>query len=83
MSQPADDFEDVGWFKVTYIAKALSVTQQTVRIWLNTGKMVGIKLPPRNPNASGDWRVSKDELQKFIDQAYGRAAREQSEDVLD
>lgn len=83
MSQYTDDFDDVGWFKVSYVAKALSVTQQTVRTWLNTGQMEGIKLPARNPNAPGDWRISKEELQKFIDQAYGRAAREPQEDVLD
>jgi excisionase family DNA binding protein len=75
MSQAADDFEDVGWFKVAYVAKALSVTTQTVRAWLNNGQMEGIKLPAPK-GGEGEWRVSKDELQKFIDKAYGRAARE-------
>jgi excisionase family DNA binding protein len=44
------------FFTVVEVARRLSVRVETLRSWLTTGKLRGVKLP------GGDWRVRPEDL---------------------
>ena len=48
------------WHMVAEVAELLSVTVNTVRAWLRTGKLRGVKLP------GGDWRVRQEDLDAML-----------------
>jgi putative resolvase len=50
---------------VEYIAEVFEVRPYTVREWLNTGKMNGVKLP------TGTWRVPNSEIVRFANERHG------------
>ena len=45
---------------VADVAKTLKVLPVTVRVWLQQGKLRGIKLP------GGDWRIRREELDTLL-----------------
>lgn len=45
-------------------AKALSMSVLTVKKWLRSGKLKGVKIGSR-----GDWRVKETDLEEFIKQS--------------
>lgn len=47
-------------FSLTEVAKLVDVSYWTVRRWVVSGKLKGIKLP-------GKWRIEEVELNKFLD----------------
>ena len=53
------------YLKVDTVASIFDVTQYTVRDWLKTGKLKGVKSP------GGQWRVTRDEVERFAKETYG------------
>ncbi len=47
-------------FTVEDISMGLGVEPPTIRNWLRTGKLKGIKLP------GGDWRIREEDLQAIL-----------------
>lgn len=52
---------DERWFTVAYIAELLDVHEQTVRRWLNDGRLRG-----RNFGGKTGWRVKESDLEAFL-----------------
>ena len=50
------------WLKVTDVAKELSVHPETIKRWIRAGRLVAVKM-----NANGNWRISDEELRRFIE----------------
>lgn len=59
------------YLKVERVAQMFDVSQYTVRDWLKTGKLNGIKSP------GGQWRVTKEEVERFANQQFGEEANAQ------
>jgi excisionase family DNA binding protein len=49
------------------VSTELKVDEETVRRWLFTGKLKGIKLSPRA------WRVHREDLNQFVNQTERKA----------
>lgn len=61
---------DERWFAVAQIAALLAVHEQTVRRWLNDGRLKG-----RNFGGKTGWRVRETDLEAFLnEQPQGKAA---------
>ncbi len=52
------------------VAEALNVSAMTVRSWLRSGEMKGIKL------AGNIWRIRPEDLEAFVAEAESEAAKE-------
>lgn len=52
---------------VEYVAKVLSFSEDTIRRWLRTGKLQGIRV-------AGEWRIPQSKLVLFVNEEYGDAA---------
>ncbi len=50
------------YLTVTDVAKQLQVSEDTVRRWLKSGKLVGLKF-------GKDWRIDPDDLKAFLAQS--------------
>lgn len=57
------------WFTTAEIAELLKVHEQTVRVWLRTGR-----LPGRNFGKRTGWRVKESDLAAFLEGEEGKAA---------
>ena len=55
-------------FKVSEVAKLFDVTPYTVREWLKSGKMKGIKM---GDGVKPHWRITKSEVNAFGTRMYG------------
>lgn len=53
-------------YSATEVATILGVTKATVREWLKTEKLKGVK-------PTGQWRVSETELKRFLEEKHGAA----------
>lgn len=60
---PADDDPDVKTYTTEQVAEFCQVTTETVRRWLNEGKLKGVKLD----NA---WRIIRRDLIQFLNERY-------------
>lgn len=56
------------YIKVERVAQIFDVTPYTVRDWLKSGKLKGVKSP------GGQWRVTEEEVERFANQEYGEGA---------
>lgn len=56
------------YMKVERVAQIFDVTPYTVRDWLKSGKLKGVKSP------GGQWRVTEEEVERFANQEYGEGA---------
>jgi excisionase family DNA binding protein len=57
------------WFTTAEIAALLKVHEQTVRVWLRSGR-----LPGRNFGNRVGWRVKESDLAVFLEGDEGKAA---------
>lgn len=53
------------FLSVKQVARALNVKHETIRRWLRTGRLVGMRLGGKTLG----WRISADSLQAFVAQA--------------
>lgn len=53
-------------YSTKQISDMLGVTEQTVREWLKSGEMKGLKVGGR-----GQWRVSEDDLNNYLKERHG------------
>jgi excisionase family DNA binding protein len=60
---------DEQWYTADEIAQRLRVDINTVRRWLRTGRLVGIRL-----SGKAGWRVRESEVNRFIEELEGKAA---------
>lgn len=49
---------------VEYVAKVTNFKEYTVRDWLRTGKLEGVKI-------QGEWRIAHSELVRFVNEKWG------------
>jgi excisionase family DNA binding protein len=61
------------WLTVAQVAERLQVSEVTVRRWLREGALAGRQLGGR-----AGWRVSSDELERFMRTRDGAGARGES-----
>ena len=52
--------EGTAFLTVSEVAELLKVRPETVRIWLQDGKLTGFKLP------GGDWRTTRADLELML-----------------
>lgn len=57
-----DEVEQPGTVNVPHFARRVGVHPSTVRIWLRTGRLRGIKLPGSVKNR---WRIPRSELERM------------------
>ena len=50
------------WLKVADVAKELSVHPETIKRWIRAGRLAAVKT-----SANGNWRISDEELHRFIE----------------
>ena len=62
------------WLTVPEVAAKLRVSQETIRRLLRTGKLAGISFSDR-----GGYRISEDDLAKFLARKRGAMPAEPSE----
>jgi len=56
------------FFTVAELSKILKMKPYTVRIWIRDKVIIAVKLGGEH----GDWRIPKSEVQRLVDEAYGR-----------
>ena len=56
----ARGMEEVAFFTVGEVAKKLRVWPETVRMWLQEGSLVGVKLP------GGQWRIRPEDVDSML-----------------
>jgi excisionase family DNA binding protein len=59
--------EGVQLYTTTEVAKMFGVSVHTVRHWLTSGKIKGVK--PGGP--TGDWRVQSQEIERYANVLHG------------
>jgi len=59
------------YFTIEEVAEKLAVAKKTVKNWLLTGKLQGIKLTNKL------WRIPESELNRFIEEAKARAFKKE------
>ena len=62
---------DMELLTVAKVAERLKVQPLTVRRWLKSGDLAGIQLGDR-----AGWRISEDDLDRFLDERRGGAGTE-------
>lgn len=62
---PTEEFEKL--YTVQKVAELFSVTSETVRNWIKSGRLSAVKI-------NGYFRVSNSELKKFANSRYGGSA---------
>jgi excisionase family DNA binding protein len=51
------------WMRVRTVAAQLDVSVQTVRGWLRTGQLAGVRLG----GTKSGWRIARTDLERFIE----------------
>ena len=68
MERPPPNQGDVAWLKVSEVAKRLRISEMTVKRWLTSGRLKGVRLGGRKLG----WRISVAEFQRFVDAGGAR-----------
>jgi excisionase family DNA binding protein len=53
------------FYSTRKVAEMLEVTQDTVRVWIKTGRLYAIRI-----GARGEWRVPRSEFRRFAGERY-------------
>lgn len=65
-----DNLDDDAMYTTAHVARLFGVTSETVRDWIQSNKLPGVRLP------SGQWRVKRRDVIKFANHKFAATNHE-------